>query len=174
MLVMDKEMEDMIDDDKSLLEFDDDISKTRNETGIRCSAGDFCYNGEEKWVVVGDGSGANGSECSKCQNTFHDVCLFVFQDKGYCLKCYYEFVVSNCSTETLFQDIFEVDPKGKESASVGQHTESQLRMYVDNYLISKGYKMTFDKYHQWRKQGFQFIQSKPKMKKQWTAGEKRD
>jgi hypothetical protein len=40
--------------------------------------------------------------------------------------------------------------------------------------MSKGYKMTIDKYHQWRKQGFQFIQSKPKMKKQWTEGEKRD
>jgi hypothetical protein len=81
--------------------------------------------------------------------------------------------VSNCSTETLFQDIFEVNPKGKESAWVGKHTESQLRIFVDNYLMSKGYKMTFDKYHQWRKQGFQFIQRKPKMKKQWTEAEKR-
>jgi hypothetical protein len=34
MLIMDKEMEDMIDDDKSLLDSDDDKSKKRNETGI--------------------------------------------------------------------------------------------------------------------------------------------
>jgi hypothetical protein len=47
-------------------------------------------------------------------------------------------------------------------------------MYVDNYLMSKGYKMTFEKYHKWRKKGFQSILSKPKMKKQWTEGEKRD
>jgi hypothetical protein len=174
MLIMDKTMQDLTDDDKSLLDSDDDESKNRNETGTPCNAGEFCYNGEDKWVVVGDGSGANGSECSKCKKTFHNVCLFEFEDEVYCLKCYNEFVVSNCSTQKLFRDIFQVDPKGKGSACVGQHTESQLRMFVDNYLISKGYKMTFDRYHQWRKEGFQIIHSKPKMKKQWTLGERRD
>ena len=33
-LIMDKEMEDMIEEDKSLLDSDDDKSKKRNETGI--------------------------------------------------------------------------------------------------------------------------------------------
>jgi hypothetical protein len=40
--------------------------------------------------------------------------------------------------------------------------------------MSKGYEMTFANYQKWRKKAFQSILSKPKMKKQWTEGEKRD
>jgi hypothetical protein len=153
MLIQDKAMPYLMDANQALMESsDDDESKERIETGVRCSAGDFCYNGGDKWVVL-NGDGTNGSECSKCQNSFHLVCLFLFQDKVYCLKCYNEFVVSNCSTQTLFQDLFQVEDEAKESVSGAKHTESQLQMFVDNHLMSKGYKITFDQYHQWRKEG---------------------
>ena len=52
MLIQDKTMQDLMDDDHALLESSDDESKKRNETGSRCSAGDFCYNGGDKWVVL--------------------------------------------------------------------------------------------------------------------------
>ena len=177
MLIQDKTIPDLMDDDQALMESSDDESKKGIETGSLCSAGDFCYNGGVKWVVL-QGEGINGSECSECKKAFHSVCLFLFQGRVYCLKCYREYVVSNCSTETLFQDLFKVqeeeNDEEKESASAGKHTESQLRMFVDNYLKSNGYKMTFDEYHKWRRAGFQFIKSKPVLKKEWNEDEKKD
>jgi hypothetical protein len=144
---MDITIPELKDDNQALLESSDDELKERSDTGTLCSAGDFCYNGGDKSVVLGE-SGKNGLECSKCKNTFHHVCLFLFQDQVYCLKCYNEFVVSKCSTQTLFESLFEVDNEAKASASGAKHTESQLRLFVDNYLMSKGYKMTFHQYHE--------------------------
>jgi hypothetical protein len=177
MLIQDKTIPDLMDDDHALIESSDDESTKRMDTGSRCSAGDFCYNGGDKWVVL-KGDGKNGSECSECKKEFHHVCLFLFQERVYCLKCYNEYVVSNCSTETLFQDLFQVEDQVEEeveeSAPEAKHTESQLVMFVDNYLMSKGYKMTFGEYHEWRRAGFQFIKSKPVLKKKWDEGEKRE
>jgi hypothetical protein len=186
MLIQDKTIPDLMDDDHALIESSDDESTKRMDTGSRCSAGDFCYNGGDKWVVL-KGDGKNGSECSECKKEFHHVCLFLFRERVYCLKCYNEYVVSNCSTETLFKDLFlfedkveeeaeedKVEEEAEELAAQAKHTESQLVMFVDNYLKSKGYKMTWGEYHEWRRAGFQFINSKPVLKKKWDEGEKRE
>jgi uncharacterized protein YdbL (DUF1318 family) len=185
MFIEEKTIPDLMDDDQALMESSDDESKTGIETGSRCSLGELCYNPGHKIVVL-KGEGTNGSECSECKKAFHSVCLFVFQERGYCIKCYMEYVVSKCSTKTLFQDILRVEDEEKdeqkdkekdeekEAASGGKHTESQLQMFIDNYLKSKGYKMSIDEYYQWRKAGFKFITKKPVLRKGWNEEEKRD
>ena len=50
----------------------------------------------------------------------------------YCLKCYNEFVVSNCSTETLFQDLFQVEDQVEEEERNQQRVGQTHRKSAKN------------------------------------------
>jgi formylmethanofuran dehydrogenase subunit E len=69
-----------------------------------CNAGEMCLLPVDN--VMLEGEGCNGSRCSKCQGPFHHVCLFVFEGEIFCSKCFKQYVVSQCSTETLFKELF--------------------------------------------------------------------
>ena len=115
-----------------------------NETA--CHAGIHCRLGDVGVVVEGNAS--NGCLCSKCQQTFHFVCLYWFHDDHYCTPCYKEHVVSQCETGTLFQELFQRKGTSKAQSSC-THTESDLFNHVDNYLKAVGLPMTTKQYHRW-------------------------
>ena len=139
------------------------------ETGIMCHAGLLCHL--EDINVVLQGKGFNGSVCCKCHYAFHHVCLFVFEGDMYCLNCYKDNVVSQCCTETLFEDLL----LSKEMATAAQtgpkHTASELVKFVDNYLKLHSLDMTMKEYLKWRKEGHQYARKKPVHKKQWNKAE---
>jgi hypothetical protein len=120
------------------------------ETGTMCHAGLSCHMDDINVVVKG--SASNGSLCCKCKQTFHYVCLFAFEGDKYCLKCYKEYVVSQCKTETLFEDL--LGSKGRAKTQTGpKHTSSDLVKFVDNFLKVHGLGMTMNEYYEWRKGG---------------------
>jgi hypothetical protein len=113
------------------------IPNPKDETichaGLECCLGDI--------DVVVEGNGSNGSLCSKCQQTFHFVCLHRFEEDKYCTDCYKEHVVSQCETGTLFGDLLQSKETAK--AQTGPtHTESDLVKHVDNYLKALGMPLT--------------------------------
>jgi hypothetical protein len=79
-------------------------SEATGVAGIMCNAGEMCLLPVDN--VMLEGEGCNGSRCSKCQGPFHHVCLFVFEEELFCCKCFKQYVVSQCSTETLFKELF--------------------------------------------------------------------
>jgi hypothetical protein len=167
--VLDKVMPELHKDDSAMVMTDDETPSI-DDSAPRCSAGDSCYYVNPS-VVMGE-DGCNGAECSKCQKTFHHVCLFVYDGASYCPNCYKEHVVSNCNTETLFVDVLGVDDLGKDRKPARRHTEANLCKFVDNYLRVHGYRMTYAEYLDWKKQGFQYIRSKPAHRKDWNKKEK--
>ena len=127
------------------------------ETGTMCHAGLSCHMDDINVVVKG--SASNGSLCCKCKQTFHYVCLFLFEGDKYCLKCYKENVVSQCETETLFEDL--LGSKGRAKAQTGpKHTNSDLVKFVDNFLKVHGLGMTMKEYYEWRKGGATIFKEK--------------
>ena len=112
----------------------------------KCHAGIHCRLGDIDVVVEGNAS--NGCLCSKCQQTFHFVCLYRFHDDHYCTPCYKEHVVSQCETGTLFQELFQRKETSRAQSS-RTHTESDLFNHVDNYLKAVGLPMTMKQYHRW-------------------------
>ena len=94
-----------------------------------CNAGQECRLGDTDVVVEGNAS--NGSLCSKCQQTFHFVCLHRFGEDNYCTDCYKEHVVSRCSTGTLFEDLLQSKETAKaKTVHTHTHTVISLSMWI--------------------------------------------
>ena len=136
-----------------------------------CLSGDSCRLLDVK--VVCQGEEQNGSACCKCEGTFHHVCLFAFQGYMYCSNCYRTDVVSQCSTETLFKDLFVIDPSAANGGSI--HTNKELLQFTDRFLKDSGLEMTLNQFYVWRKKCQQFArkQSWPKKKCNKAEREKR-
>jgi hypothetical protein len=122
--------------------------------------------------VVLQGKGFNGSVCCKCQQTFHHVCLFLFDGHTYCMNCYKDNVVSQCKTDTLFEDLLVSEERATAAQTGPKHTDSELSKFVDNYLKLHGLKMTLKQYFNWREKCEQYARMKPVHKKQWNSEEK--
>jgi hypothetical protein len=118
------------------------------KTGIICKAGFSCRLQDIDVVV--EGNATNGSQCCQCEDTFHFVCLFRFEEDKYCKECYKEHVVKQCSTATLFEDILRSEERAHAEA-VHAHTEKDLLQHVDNYLKAVGLKMTTKEFDKWTK-----------------------
>jgi hypothetical protein len=74
-----------------------------------CSAGrEGCYHDGQQNICI-KGKNKNGSECCTCNKIFHDVCLHVHDGEFFCMQCYKQNVMAQCNTETLFNDVFQVD-----------------------------------------------------------------
>jgi hypothetical protein len=135
-----------------------------------CHASPFCRL--DDILVVLEGNNCNGSFCCKCQQSFHYVCLFVFEGDVYCIKCYNENVVSQCTTETLFCDLFE----SQDRANAQTHpkgTESDLLQFVDNFFKANGYEMTTKQYLKWIKKVEKYEKQK-EGPKGWTKEERKE
>ena len=99
--------------------------------------------------VVMEGNASNGSLCSKCQKSFHFVCLFRHQEDNYCKDCYKEHVVSQSNAGTLFEELFQ--SQGTEKAQTGRtYRETDLVKHVDNFLKAAGMPMTTKQYYDWK------------------------
>jgi hypothetical protein len=118
------------------------------KTGIICQAGFSCRLQDIDVVV--EGNATNGSQCCQCQDTFHFVCLFRFEEDKYCKECYKEHVVKQCSTATLIGDLLRSEERAHAEADHA-HTEKDLLQHVDNYLKAVGLKMTTKEFDKWTK-----------------------
>jgi hypothetical protein len=101
-----------------------------------CHAGNLFRGDSSTLVLEGlkEDDETSGVLCSKCTCTFHIVHLYVFEGKPYCLKCYKNDVVSQCSPEKLFSDVM-----GEESLMLGgkqepKYTIKDMSDFVDNNL----------------------------------------
>jgi hypothetical protein len=71
----------------------------------------------------------------------------------YCTKCYKDDVVSQCSTEALFQDLLRTEDLEEKSSTATIHTENELLIYTDDFLKNAGINdMTMQQYSEWIKQ----------------------
>jgi hypothetical protein len=82
--------------------------------------------------------------------------------------------VSQCKTETLFNNVFKVDflSKGAPQPACLRKKENQLITFVDNYLQSRD-MMSSTEYHKWRNEGIAQIESKPTGEKNLGNEEKK-
>ena len=127
--------------------------------GAMCHAGILCRL--EDVNIVLQGKDYNGTVCCKCAQTFHYVCLFQFEGEVYCLSCYKENVVSQCCTETLFEDLLQSEKMEKSASTAPKHTASELVKFVDNFLKEHGLDMSMKEYLKWRKEGQLYARKKP-------------
>jgi hypothetical protein len=116
------------------------------DTETVCLAGDLCRLFDVN--VVCQGEQLNGSACCKCKGTFHHVCLFSFQGCMYCTNCYKTSVVSQCSAETLFEDLFVIDPS--VANGVATHTIKDLINFTNRFFKESGLEMTVRQFYEWR------------------------
>ena len=79
------------------------LATTPTKTGMICGAGLSCYL-QDTDIVLG-GNATNASICCKCEDNFHFVCLFRFEEEKYCKECYKKYVVQMCDKSILFQDL---------------------------------------------------------------------
>jgi hypothetical protein len=88
----------------------------------------------------------------------------------YCSNCYKTDVVSQCSTETLLEDLFVIDPSAAKGGYI--HTNKELVEFIDQFLKDSGLEMTVNQFYAWRKKCQQFArkQSFPS-KKKWNKAE---
>ena len=142
------------------------------KTDTVCLAGDLCRLSDVN--VVCQGQEQNGSVCCKCEGTFHHVCLFLFQGSMYCTNCYKTSVVSQCSTDTLFEDVFVIDPSVASAGAI--HTSKELVKFTDRFLKDSGLEMTVNQFYKWRKHSQQSARKQflPKRKLNKEEREKRN
>jgi hypothetical protein len=122
---------------------------THTETGIICQAGLSCHLQDINIVL--EGNATNGSLCCKCEDNFHFVCLFRFEENNYCKECYKEHVVKKCDTSILFQDLFQ-NPDTASAQASHVHTEEDLLQHMDNFLNCVGLQMTTNQFYEWKNQ----------------------
>jgi len=97
-----------------------------------------------------EGGECNGSRCTKCRGPFHHECLFQHDGELYCSKCFKQNVVSQCSTETLFKDLFHNDDWPTSTESMPTHRSKELRLYIDNFLKDNILDMNLQEYEKWK------------------------
>jgi hypothetical protein len=58
--------------------------------------------------------------------------------------------VSQCSTETLFKDLFHNDDWPTSTESMPTHRSKELRLYIDNFLKDSILDMNLQEYEKWK------------------------
>jgi hypothetical protein len=84
--------------------------------------------------------------------------------------------VSQCTTETLFQDLLKSDQTRSAASLVGaKRTAKELEEYMDNFLKVHGLMMTVNEFYDWR-DGADFYRTKNVQIRRKGAGktDKRD
>jgi hypothetical protein len=132
-------------------------------TVTMCHAGLICCLLDNN--VVLQGKALNGSLCCKCQQALHHVCLYNVEQEVYCLNCYKHNVVSQCKTETLFEDLLKSEERAKKAQTGPKHKESDLIKSVDNFLKVHGLSMTVKDYYKWYKDCQQLLFKKQPVNK---------
>jgi hypothetical protein len=149
----------------------DSNDRQPNQNETVCQAGVLCRNADVNVVLQGEGF--NGSPCYKCQQTFHHVCLLFFEGNMYCIHCYKRDVVSQCSVETLFEDLIACPEKRTTAVQkVRKHTATQLEAFIDNFLKAYGLKMTVREFQKWKESTKEYATTKQMDRKKWTAEER--
>jgi hypothetical protein len=123
-------------------------SEAGADVQIRCKAGLLCLVPDE--IIVLQGDGLNASLCSECKHPFHHACLFVSDGVVYCSQCFKKCVVSQCSTETLFKDLFDDHDWATSTGNPPTHRSKELRTYVSNHLGNIGFAMTLADFEKWK------------------------
>ena len=149
-------------------DFDDDYRGTHDtspkqpmQTGKEsCKAGYFCRL--QNVPVIVQGKDYNGSICCKCEGLFHNTCLYVHERATYCFTCFKQYVVSQCSTETLFADVLsQLDNKNSSAGRGLQHNAKDLVKFVDKFLQEQNMSMTLKGFCDWRDQSREFLNNHP-------------
>jgi hypothetical protein len=66
--------------------------------------------------------------------------------------------VSQCSAETLFEDLLVHEEKRDSGSQKGpKHTATQLEKFIDNFLKEHGMKMTVREFHEWKASAKQYL-----------------
>ena len=124
-------------------------SQVAAEATLMCNAVELCLVPEK--TIVLEGEACNASRCTKCSSPFHHECLFVWQEECYCSNCFKQNVVTQCSTETLFKDLFQNNDWASSRATVPIHRTSELRKYTNNFMQQQfDYDMTIEQYETWK------------------------
>ena len=126
----------------------------------KCKAGHFCRL--KNIPVFVKGKDYNGGICCKCEGLFHNTCLYVHESATYCFPCYNQYVVSQCSTETLFADMLSELDDSNSSAQRGlQHNASDLVKFVDKFLHEQNLPLTLKEFCGWREKSREFLNNHP-------------
>ena len=160
-----------VEDDYKVLR--DSNDEQPNQSRTVCHAGLLCHDANDNVILQGDG--LNGSPCCKCHQTFHHVCLYLFKGHVYCTTCYKQNVVSQCSAETLFEDVLVVpeEKRGSAAQKGPKHTATQLEAFIDKFLNMHGLKMTVREFHKWKKGAKIYARNKQQMyKNKWKPAER--
>jgi hypothetical protein len=126
---------------KDIPDFDDDYKgpqdthpkqPMQSETTF-CQSGYLCQLAFVPVIVKG--KGYNGDVHCRCDQTFHIVCLYLFAGARYCCSCYKLYIVSQCSTEKLLQDLLSQQDNSESAAGRGKtHHATDLAKFVDKFL----------------------------------------
>ena len=76
-----------------------------NERKTKCGAGTRCQMMQT--AIVAEGETSNATGCVTCQRVCHNVCLFEWEKKVFCIKCYKIVVMEEYNYTKTFQQIFE-------------------------------------------------------------------
>ena len=114
-----------------------------------CGAGNLC------WLQGVDiklqGKKQNATKCETCMWVCHNVCLFLWDKKVYCICCYKMVVTKEYDTSITFNEIFEEQWQWKRH-HLGEPTPviEQLQEYIDEYLKTSGFSMTSKEFYEWK------------------------
>jgi len=139
----------------------DTSPKQPMQTGTNfCQAGYLCRLDNVQVIVTG--KEYNGGVCCKCEELFHNTCLYVHERATYCFTCFKQYVVSQCSTETLFADVLsQLDNKNSSAGRGLQHNAKDLVKFVDKFLQEQNMSMTLKGFCDWRDKSKEFINNHP-------------
>jgi hypothetical protein len=140
-------------------------SEVAAEAGLLCNAVNMCLLPDKRIVL--EGEARNASRCTKCNSPFHHECLFVSQQQCYCSKCFKQYVVTQCSTEILFKDLFQTNDWASSLVTGPTHRTSELRKYTNNFLQQNGLGMSLAQYEHWK------MDQEKQQKKQTSMTKKR-
>ena len=119
-----------------------------------CDAGRQCQM--MRTAIIVDATKGNANPCKTCPRICQNICLFQWNRKVYCIKCYKAVVAEEYDTTTTFEEIFEVrkiQPRWQKRKHDGEPTPvlDTIEQYIDQYLKSAGYAMTSSEFFEWKK-----------------------
>jgi hypothetical protein len=115
-------------------------SEVAAEAGLMCNTVKMCLLPDKRIVL--EGEARNASRCTKCNIPFYHECSFVSQQQCYCSKCFKQYMVTQCSTETLFKDLFQTNDWASSLVTGSTHRTSELWKYMNNFLQQNGLVMS--------------------------------
>ena len=103
-----------------------------------------------------DTTKGNANRCKTCPQICHNACLFQWNRKVYCIKCYKMVVAEEYDTTTTFEEIFEarkIRPQWETRKHDGEPTPvlDTIKQYIDQYLKLTGFAMTSSEFFEWKK-----------------------